>query len=625
MRTCFPLPSLLFMAASLLPTAADDDDAAIMARALEIHRSFLTIDSHIDTPAVMQRPGFDISRRHSWEDDMSQVDFPRMREGRMDGGFLVVYVPQGPRTPAGRADAVNLARGRFDTIEAMLEKHADTAGLARTPGEAEYLRKQGKFAFFIGIENGHAIGNDLDVLREFHRRGARYFGITHMLNNDFADSSTDPAGAEHHGLSHLGRAAVELCNHLGIMVDVSHASDEVAAEVLRISQAPVIASHSGAHAQYPHPRNLNDDLIRGIAASGGVVQINLFSAYLMDVPSDPARRAAIRSWRTQYQSRWNEMDDDAKAKALSIRVAIERQYPLPLAPLTTAVDHIDHAVKLVGIDHVGISADFDGGGGIEGVMDMAGMPRLTAELLRRGYSEEDLEKLWGANLMRVLGDTARAGLRLEMQRAPARMVLFDSEEGRALLAQSDTADFAPLAAHWEPQLKSHCGAASAVIVQNSLIPDAGFTQNNLFNERTAHIISQQTVYQIGFTLEELATMIHTASGLAVDRFHAGNEAGEHGYEAWIEALKANRKNPGQRIIVNYATGWPTRRSNSGGHFSPVADFNERENLVLVHEVNASRPMFWCDARELWDSMNQMDSVSGRVRGWLLVRNTGDDN
>jgi membrane dipeptidase len=371
-------------------------------RALDLHRRMLTLDSHIDTPAVLQRPGFDITRRNSWEEDLSQVDFPRLREGGMDGGFLVVYVPQTERTPAARAESVALARSRFQVIEQLVARHGGQAGVATDAAGLRRLREEGRFAFAIGIENAQAIGNDLDVLREFHARGARYLGITHMKNNDFADSSTDPAGPEHMGLSHLGRAAIQLCNELGILPDVSHASDDAAREILRISRGPVIASHSGCHAVFPHPRNLNDELLRGIAASGGVVQVNFFSAYVADLPPDPARTAALDEWRARYRDRWNELDEATKRESARVRLELEKRFPLPLAPLERGVDHIDHAVRLLGIDHVGISLDFDGGGGVMGVMDMAGMPRITAELMRRGYSEEDLAKLWGGNLLRAL-------------------------------------------------------------------------------------------------------------------------------------------------------------------------------------------------------------------------------
>jgi len=599
------------------------DQDALLERAKELHASMLTLDSHLDTPAVMQRPGFDITQRHSWEEDWSQVDFPRMREGGMDGGFLVVFVPQGPRTPEGRADAVKLARSRFDTIEAMLEKHGAEAGLARSPNEVDYLRRQGKLAFLIGIENGHAIGNDLDVLREFHRRGARYFGLTHTGHNDIGDASTGKPGEEHRGLSHFGRAAVELCNDLGVMVDVSHASDAVAHEVLRLSAAPVIASHSGAAAVYPHARNLSDSLIRGIAASGGVVQVNMFSTYLEDLPPSRERTEAIKEWRATYRDNWNDLDDEAKTASVKARLQIEKNFPLKLSDVGVAADHIDHVVKVAGIDHVGVSADFDGGGGVEGIMDISGMPRLTAELLRRGYTPEQLEKIWGRNLMRALAGTIGVAGRREMVKAPAPMIPLDSPEGQALLDGQGAADYLVLAANWVPQLKSHCGAASAVIVQNSLLPDAGLTQDNLFNEATSAIITQDTVYNIGFTLDELTRTITARSGLSAERFHAGTGADDHGYDAWIEALKAKRDAPDERLIVNYATGWLTKRKNSGGHFSPIAAYNEKENKVLVQEVNINRPAFWTDARELWDAMNQVDKVSGQTRGWIIVRRPQD--
>lgn len=388
--------------------AASTEPTADLQRAKELHDSMLVLDSHLDTPAVLQRPGFDISERHTWEDDLSQVDFPRMRDGGVSGGFLVVFVPQGPRTPGGRASAVQLARSRFDAIEAMLEKHANLAGLARSPDDVNRLRRQGKFAFLIGIENAHAIGNDFAVLREFHRRGARYLGVTHAENNDFGDSSTGRSGVEHGGLSHSGRTAVELCNMLGVLVDISHASDASAHEVLGLSKAPVIASHSGAAAVYPHPRNLSDSLIGKIARSGGVVQVNMFSAYLVDNAVSPQRAAAMKSWRATYRDQWNDLDEAAKTESVQARLRIENNFPLKLSDVTAVADHIDHVVRFAGIDHVGVSADFDGGGGVAGIMDISGMPRLTAELLRRRYTEEQLAKLWGRNLMRALRDTMLA-------------------------------------------------------------------------------------------------------------------------------------------------------------------------------------------------------------------------
>jgi hypothetical protein len=402
------------------------------------------------------------------------------------------------------------------------------------------------------------------------------------------------------------------------MIDVSHTADSTIHEILRLSKAPIIASHSGVQARHPHPRNLNDALLMEIARGGGVVQINMFSAYLMDVAIEPARKAAIDAWRAAYRDKWNTLSDEEKTTSVSERIRIEREFPLALSDVSTVVDHVDHAVKLMGIDHVGLSADFDGGGGVAGVMDIAGMPRVTAELLRRGYREDDLRKLWGANLMRVLTEASRISKQIGMGKAATRMIPLDTEKGRALLDERSATDYAPLAANWVAQLKSHCGAASAVVVLNSLLPGGGFTQDNLFTEETSTIIRQETVYQIGFTLEELTTMIHKRSGLETRRFHAGTSDGA--YEAWIEALKSNRNDPRRRIIINYPTGWLQDRQNTGGHFSPIADYNAAENLVLIQEINSSRPVFWADARDVWDAMNQIDKVSGLARGWMVVSN-----
>jgi hypothetical protein len=193
------------------------------------------------------------------------------------------------------------------------------------------------------------------------------------------------------------------------------------------------------------------------------------------------------------------------------------------------------------------------------------------------------------------------------------MIILDTAAGKALL---DTAspDYAPLREKRVDQLKSHCGAASAVAAMNSLLPAAGFTQDSIFNEQTAHIIAQATVYKVGFTLEELTAMVTESSGLKAVRFHTD----EYGYEAWVAALKANRANGRDRIICNFATGWMRKRENTGGHFSPVADYNEATNQVLILEVSGGRPAFWIGARELWDAMNLVDKVSGRVRGWIVV-------
>lgn len=380
---------------------SDWSDEELLELAWKVHDNCLTLDTHMDVPIVLKRPGFDISEEHSWHDHASQVDFPRMKKGGMDGGFFVVYVGQGELTHSGRANAIKMGFEIADLIHATVNEHPDLAAIATNSAEAQDIRKAGKRVIFLGIENGYTIGRNIDLLQDYYNRGVRYFGVTHSKNNDLGDSSTDPNGNLHMGLSHLGRAALEECNRLGIMIDISHASDKTAWDILELSKTPVIASHSACYACYPHPRNLNDALLKEIAARKGVVQMNMFSAYMMKVEPDQERSDAMRSWFEKYRS-GRELSEVEKLASVAEFVALQKKYPKPLSTVSAVVDHIDHMVDVMGIDHVGISGDFDGGGGVDGSMDIGQMMPVTVEMLRRGYTEKDLEKFWGANVMRVL-------------------------------------------------------------------------------------------------------------------------------------------------------------------------------------------------------------------------------
>ncbi|KAF0095493.1 MAG: membrane dipeptidase [Puniceicoccaceae bacterium 5H] len=411
-----PVSTLLLAMATLLPLApaqaqsgeprTDWSDQKLHDEAVRLMDSFLTIDTHMDVPIVLRRPDFDISEAHTWQDDASQVDFPRMDEGHLDGGFFVVYVGQGPLTPEGRKAAIEEGFSIAHTIHSVAEAHPDECGIATTPEEAEKLREDGKHVIFMGIENGYTIGQDIGLLQDYYDLGVRYFGITHSSNNDLADSSTDKEGELHFGLSDLGRAAVEECNRLGIMVDISHAGDKTVYDILEHSKAPIIASHSGCYACYPHPRSLNDALLKAIAKRGGVVQMNVFSGYMMDPQDNPERSQAYQDYFQKYHD-WESLSDAEKAEATEARIEIERQFPKPLVPLKEVVDHIDHMVSVMGIDHVGISGDFDGGGGAEDLMSVGDYVNVTVEMLRRGYTEDDLRKFWGGNAMRVLSEARR--------------------------------------------------------------------------------------------------------------------------------------------------------------------------------------------------------------------------
>ena len=364
-----------------------------------IHQRILTLDTHADAPIMMQKPGFDVGTAHDTKQDGSQIDFPRMKAGGMDAMFFAVYTSQGPRTSEGHAEAKRNALNQFDLIHQALKKYPDQAELATTPADAYRIEKAGKRAVFIGMENGYPVGNDLSMLKTYYDLGCRYITLTHFANNLIGDSSTDPDGPLHGGLSEFGRKIVREMNRLGILIDVSHVADKTFYDALALSKAPVIASHSNARALCDYPRNMTDDMIRAIAAKGGVVQVNFVSDYLKK-PS-PAFQVAKTKFRMASVGKVLTPEQEAQLKVASD--SLSRVFASERASLSDIADHIDHIVKLTSINNVGIGSDFDGGGGVNGLEDVSQIENLTGELLRRGYSEKDLAKIWGGNLLRVLG------------------------------------------------------------------------------------------------------------------------------------------------------------------------------------------------------------------------------
>ncbi len=381
------------------------DDPAIKTKAAEIHAAALTLDTHTDVPTYMvSHPGFDISKEHNARATDSRVDFPRMKKGGMDAMFFAVYLGQGARTEAGNADAKRRAKTLFDAIHKAVADHPEWAGLATTPEEAYALEKEGKRAVFIGVENGWAIGDDLSLLKTYYDWGARYMTLSHTKNNDICDSSTDPKGPEHHGLSAFGEEVVKEMNRLGMLVDISHTSDETFWDCLELSKAPIVATHSSARALYNHPRNLSDEMIKALAAKGGVIQMNMYSGYLR--AENPKRVTAMAALRKKYP-RINELTDAERKERQAELQAIYKAYPNRLATLQQVVDHIDHIVGLVGVDYVGIGPDLDGGGGVTGMYDVSEAGNITYELVKRGYSEEDIKKIWSGNFFRVMKEARR--------------------------------------------------------------------------------------------------------------------------------------------------------------------------------------------------------------------------
>lgn len=379
----------------------------------------LTLDTHVDIPSDYMRDArYDVGR-----DSVLRVDLGKMERGGLDAAFFVVYVGQGALDPAGYADAVAQAERKYSAIALMLERHPDRIRAARSPSDVAANHAAGVLSAMIGIENAYSLGHELARLDAAYARGTRYVGLVHVGNNDVCTSSQPDvehgeAAIAMTGLTGFGREVVRRANRLGMMVDVSHASDACVRDVLAASAAPVIASHSSARALVDHPRNLPDDLLRAIAASGGVVQAVAYKEFLK---VDPARKAAEEALGKdvarlvgdpEYDS---EKHDELPAHVEGMR-RIEAQHPL--ATLEHLLDHVEHIAEVAGIDHVGIASDFDGGGAVTGWMDASETRNVTEGLRRRGFSEADIAKIWSGNLLRVWSDAERIGR--GMQRGVAR-------------------------------------------------------------------------------------------------------------------------------------------------------------------------------------------------------------
>ena len=376
---------------------------------LKTHDDMLALDSHLDTPLVLDRAGFDISHRHDWMQDYAQVDLPRMKEGGLDGGFWVIYTAQGPLTEQGYAKALAHARQRSVVIDEMVRNLSDDFALALQADEAARIAASGKRVVYKSIENAYPLGTNIDLLDEFYAAGVRMVGLVHSRNNQFADSSTDKAGQKWGGLSPLGRALIKRANALGMIVDLSHAHDEALAQAIALSTTPIILSHSGAAHLYEHPRNVPDALLKKLAQSGGVIQINSLSGYLRDLNTDPRRLPEFIGLYRKYQNATGGMRENHKA-FIADRRALDEKYPPDYAELSDVMDHIFHALALMGPDHVGIGLDWDGGGGVNGLQDVSDLPKITEALRAASVSTQTIEKIWSGNMLRLLrlAEAARA-------------------------------------------------------------------------------------------------------------------------------------------------------------------------------------------------------------------------
>jgi membrane dipeptidase len=391
----------------LLNPGCQSVDSDPETNAARIHEKVLTIDTHCDTPLMLRREGFDIGQRNDARNGGGRVDFVRMKEGGLDAMFFAVFVGQGARDQEGNERAKQRALDITDAIYEAANRYPGLARIGTNPEDAYANEKEGLRTVYLGLENGYPLGNDLSMLQAFYDRGIRYITLAHTSNNDICDSSTDRNGPEHDGLSSFGEEVVQEMNRLGMIIDVSHISDSAFYDVLRLSNAPVIASHSCARALCDNPRNLSDDMLLDLAENGGVLQMCILSAYLKTPDPNPERDSAFAALRQKF---WNydEMSEEDRQKVREEWYATDQKYPEKLATVKDVVDHIDHVVEVAGIDHIGIGTDFDGGGGVEGCYDVSEMGNITLELVRRGYTEKEIRKIWGGNFMRVFRDVQKS-------------------------------------------------------------------------------------------------------------------------------------------------------------------------------------------------------------------------
>ncbi|MBF6030871.1 dipeptidase [Pseudomonas sp. P115] len=391
---------------ALLPLLANAQ-TNVSPSTLALHQRLLVLDSHLDTPLTLTRPGWNIIERHEYRQDGSQVDLPRMREGGLDGGFFAVYTPQGPRTEEGRAYASAYGLATLTRIRDVIDRNPDSFALALTADDARRIAAQGKRVVFISMENADPLSSDPELLNTYYRQGLRMLGLVHFMNNDLADSAT--ALPEWKGLSPKGRDLVQRANRLGILLDVSHASDAVFDQMLALSTAPIIASHSSSRAVNPHPRNLDDNRVRQLAAKGGVIQVNAYSDYLIPLKQNPERNKAMAALGARFHNLAALSPQQVK-DLYQERDTINERFAQPKADLDVFMKHLLHLLEVAGPEHVGIGADWDGGGGLTDLEDVSQLPVITQRLLDAGYTEQQVGNIWSGNLLRVLQAAQSAAL-----------------------------------------------------------------------------------------------------------------------------------------------------------------------------------------------------------------------
>ena len=432
------------VAAAVAAPVAQSGDAALVKKARAIHDRVVALDTHAD----INPRNFSWSLNYTRDLD-TQVTLPKMKRGGLDAAFFIVYVGQGPLTPEGFDAAYDAAVEKFEAIHRLTTVLAPAdIELASTAADVRRISARGKKVALIGIENGYPIGTDLSRVKEFYDRGGRYLSLAHNGHSQLADSNTGEADGKwlHNGLSALGRQVVAEANRWGLMLDLSHPSKDANLQTIALSKAPVIASHSSVRALCNHSRNMDDELLEALKKNGGVVQIVALGAYVKDTgPVSAERTDALRALNEEFglppQGRGGrggrggaagagggrgragalaQLGEERRAEYQRRLAALDGKFPPPPRPtVRDFVDHVDYVVKKIGIDHVGISSDFDGGGGIEGWDDAAETFNVTLELVRRGYTEEQIGKIWSGNLLRVMERVAEVAKEIQKTRPPA--------------------------------------------------------------------------------------------------------------------------------------------------------------------------------------------------------------
>ena len=393
------LLTVCLISGTLMSFASEKMQTKLEKKARRIHEKCLTVDTHCDTPMLMIKPDFSVREEH--QAPQSRVDLPRMKKGGLDAMFFAVFTAQRPRNQENYEKTYKLAHQMLDSIHAMLKRDNDLATLALNADDLARIEKNGKRAIYIGMENGFPLAKDLSRVEEFYKLGVRYITLCHSYHNDICDSSSDSKPAEHNGVSEFGKQVIAEMNRLGMMVDVSHASDKSFFDAIELSKAPVIASHSSVRAIAHHNRNMTDEMIKKLAEKGGVIQICLLDEYVKDPDTTSVKFQRMKIIHKKYREEINNMTEAQKEALFKEWDEVQAMNPESMPDVKDLCDHIDHVKKLVGVDYVGIGSDFDGGGGLRDCADVSQFPNITMELLRRGYTENEIKKIWGGNLLRV--------------------------------------------------------------------------------------------------------------------------------------------------------------------------------------------------------------------------------